>query len=320
VLVALRLRPEIAALTTLAWAALAASCDIFHTTTWQTRCEADPGSCPAAAGGAGGDGVASSQADGSGAGGSPPSGTGAASSVGPGGGGCPSSAEDCGTAADDDCDGLPNEDCGLILYLAFDEGAGTMLVDSSGNAHHGTHDALYVPGQKGTALEFDGARSGIVPGSPTFTWGAANEDFTVVYWIRLLAPPPGVWRSILHKGATDCGVGDRTSAHFLYPDSQSIHSAISTTFVASCNQEVINTPELPVGSWVQVASVKQGSTHTMYLNGEVVGSAAIQPVVANQVDLHLGKDPWYVGFIGNLDELQVYARALGQPELAALAL
>ena len=299
-----------------------ASCDLFHNTDWQNLCEADPFSCPLQ-GGASGQGGEPSSGSGGGATGATGSATGGSGpSSGPGSGGACPSVEDCATPGDDDCDGSANEECDLVLYLAFDEGSGTTAMDSSGNGHHGTHDAPYVPGKKGTALAFDGARMVTVPADAGFTWGAANANFTISYWLRLLAPPPGQWRGLFHKGDSDCGPGDRTSAQFIAPMEQTIHAALSTTYVdpnGNCSQEVLNTPALPEGTWVHFASVKEGDSNRIYLDGVLAVSSTIQPVIANQAPLYLGKDPWYLGMTGELDEVQVYGRALSETEVAELA-
>ena len=47
----------------------------------------------------------------------------------------------------------------LVGYWNFDEGAGTVAVDSSGYGNDGTlnGDPQWVPGQLGSALDFDGS-------------------------------------------------------------------------------------------------------------------------------------------------------------------
>lgn len=62
----------------------------------------------------------------------------------------------------------------------FDEGSGTVALDSSGSGHNGTHNATYVPGVNGTALYFDGTSH--VEGAGITA--SANQGATITVWVK----------------------------------------------------------------------------------------------------------------------------------------
>jgi Concanavalin A-like lectin/glucanases superfamily len=223
---------------------------------------------------------------------------------------------DCTTPAAPFCDPTTNT-CSYrkpVAIYHFDEGTGTTFLDATPNHLDGTHNAAYVAGKKGNALQFNGTNIGTVPGSSLLTWGNSNEDFSVVYWINV-ASASTTYQFVVHHGSTDCSTGDRTSAHFLQPSGQVLNVQASTTM--SCNEGVT----VPVfdNTWVHIAQVKAGSQHLVYVNGTPAPGVAINPTVGNMGPLYVGKDPWYGGLIGAIDELAIYRGALTASDVQALA-
>jgi len=71
-------------------------------------------------------------------------------------------------------------DTGLVGWWKFDDGAGTVAKDSSGNGYHGTvYDAVWVDGYLGGALEFAGAEYVDVPPE---SWSTVVTQATVCFW------------------------------------------------------------------------------------------------------------------------------------------
>jgi hypothetical protein len=70
--------------------------------------------------------------------------------------------------------------------------------------------------------------------------------------------------------------------------------------------------------WQQVVAVKEGSTMRLYLNGNLTGSVEDPTTLARGLYLEIGQ---LIGghdklpFIGQLDELSVYNRALSEREI-----
>ena len=95
----------------------------------------------------------------------------------------------------------------------------------------------------------------------------------------------------------------------------SLCNAVSTTVNAN---DFGCTPTFPaLGTWVHVAAVKRGSVLTTYLDGVAAAEQALGgPSVGNAGPLYLGKDPWYPGLNGLLDEVRIYRTALSQAQVA----
>lgn len=208
----------------------------------------------------------------------------------------------------------------LIAYYAFDEGAGAAIVDSSHNGNDGTHNAAYVAGKKGTALAFNGATGAKVIGNAAFTWGAANADYTVEYWIYLLGTN-GNWVSPFHKsdvtGDNCCAGTLRTPAQFFFPGSLSIAPVMGT--VADGNHYwVAGTPAFALNQWVHFADVHKGTQQLIYMDGVLVVTDDLgSDTVGGQGVLYLGYDTFYAGLNGYMDEVRILGRALAVEEIQA---
>jgi hypothetical protein len=80
---------------------------------------------------------------------------------------------------------IPITDPNLLCWWTFDEGAGTIAVDSSGHDHHGTfadNTPQWVPGIAGGALEFDGDGDHIIDTDGDYINGLTA--LTVMVWIK----------------------------------------------------------------------------------------------------------------------------------------
>jgi len=210
---------------------------------------------------------------------------------------------------------------GLVAYYPFDEGAGTTILDATGNGNDGTHDAVYVPGVSGTALQFSGTTGAIIVGNAAFTWGAANADYTVDYWVQVTAIDPKNWMSPFHKsdvgGGDCCADYERSPAQFFYPNSLDLYVVMATS--SDGNYYPANYPQLTLNTWTHFAEVHSGGTMLIYVNGAQVGATASLPsaTVGGQGTLYLGNDTFYDGLQGIMDEVRVYDFALTPAEIMA---
>jgi hypothetical protein len=220
-------------------------------------------------------------------------------------------AKNCG-ACGNACNGMScaSGACGLIAWYTFDEGAGNVISDVTGNGNNGTHNAAYGMGRKGSALSFDGSSMGIIP-QGKLKWGDKNADYTVEYWILVTAGANGKWRNVIHHGMVDL---DRTSAHFIGPGDNTFYPMVSTVNNPSM---YFVTAQLPVNVWTHIADVKQGNTWSHYRSGVLLNTTQISDTVGNSGPLYIGNDPWYSGLVGMLDEVRIYGRALSQKEILA---
>ncbi|MEW6513263.1 MAG: DUF6701 domain-containing protein [Pseudomonadota bacterium] len=209
--------------------------------------------------------------------------------------------------------------CGPIAEYRFDEGgwngaAGEIIDSVGGNNGQAVSGATTVSGKLCNAGSFAANNSyALVNNVPAIRVGNSGADFSVTYWIRHANTFTGAWRSLIHKGSTD---NERTFAMWMYPSSNQMHARISTT---SNWNEGINTTSanLPLNTWTHVAYVSSGGILRVYLNGVLDSTQDYAgDSVSNNGPLYLGKDPWYPGFGGELDEFKIFDSALSATDIA----
>jgi len=209
-------------------------------------------------------------------------------------------------------------DAHQVAWWRFDEADGTAARDSAGQNLHGALRGApkRTPGRMGNALSLDGENDFVeVPQAKALDVGAGGTDFAVTFWLFLRRDATGQWRNIMHKGTRD---EERTFALWLYPDRNAIHFRISTDANGNEGGDSASTVEL--NAWTHVAYVKEGKSLKLYLNGKLDAEVALAgTVVANTGSLYLGKDPWYGGIDGALDDVRVYSAALAPAKIEMLA-
>ncbi|MGH8512218.1 MAG: LamG domain-containing protein [Gammaproteobacteria bacterium] len=208
---------------------------------------------------------------------------------------------------------------GLIAYWRCDEGSGDTLSDSADGANHGTlvNDPVWVKkGKLGGALRFDGSNYVQIPNAKVLELGSNGADFSVTFWMNLRQGWTGTWRSIMHKGNADT---ERTFAMWMNPANNSVHYRISTD--ADPNEGgYASVSQIDMNSWTHIAYVKKGKELQLYIDGNLDPEAPkVGNSMSNKGSLYLGKDPWWPGMNGSLDDIRIYDRALPPEVLRVLA-
>ncbi len=198
---------------------------------------------------------------------------------------------------------------GLVAYYALEEN----VEDSSGNENHGTvvGGPVYVEGQVGSALEFDGTGAQYVD-LGTLNPSAATGQLSLSLWVH--------WNGL--NGQYQGLIGKRDS--WAANDMMWQIEANIDTGVIRFQREGLDLPAdsaLPVGEWTHVAVAFDGARATMYFDGAVVGegdfSLGTDPGAATQFGAAVvgGGNP----FNGALDEIRIYDRVLSSFEIRYLA-
>jgi hypothetical protein len=207
----------------------------------------------------------------------------------------------------------------LGAFWHLDESSGTVALDSSGNANHGTIDgAAHVAGKFGNALAFDGIDDKVlIPESASLKPAAV----TVEGWVRS-STSPGPVRYIVAQGARTC----EAASYGLYTGA----GGGLAFYVSTDNATLFSvSPEAPAtvwdGSWHHVAGTYDGAAVRLYVDGVQVGTGTPTTIsigygLPNPNGL-LGSfggtcDP-ELAYRGNLDEPRVWQRALSGQEIAA---
>ncbi|MFB9966496.1 LamG domain-containing protein, partial [Sinosporangium siamense] len=185
----------------------------------------------------------------------------------------------------------------------LEEGTGTTVADSSGNANGGAaHGTSWVTGKYGNALSFDGIDAWVtVPHSPSLR---LTNGMTLSAWVK----PTGVggYRTVVMKDHTN------GSAYGLYSSNgDAVPSAWMLKPDAASHNIVNGTSPLPVDTWSHIAITYDGTDAHLYVDGTQTTTI---PMTGSLIDdngsLHLGGNTkWGEYFAGVIDEVRVYNRA-----------
>ncbi len=213
---------------------------------------------------------------------------------------------------------IPNTDS-AIAYWNFEDAAGTVLKDVSGNGNDGTitNGGGWGDGVKGKALYFTGSTKISVPGNAYL--GAANYAWSA--WIKLAAVGDQTLMTVQHASGWPyrrLWIAASQSAGVtrgnLFFDFENVSS--------SSGAEVFSASALVESGWRHIAVSHNNGTMSFYFDGVLnkTQGFSVGPVAST--------DPFFLGagsiangvggFTGWMDEVRIYARALGAPEIAAI--
>jgi hypothetical protein len=201
---------------------------------------------------------------------------------------------------------------GLVLWLKFDEGSGSIAYDSSGNNNHGTlvNGPVWVSGRIGNALKFDGVDDYVnVPNSPLLN---PTNEVTIAAWVKLDSTVSD-WVPISHKGDYP-----RTWWFGFTPNSATqIHWSNQgpTTWGIYFNiPSVLNTWRLIVVTY------KNGEGRRGYVDGYLITSETSSGTLqASSASVVFGRRPGIWGTLnGTLDDVRIYNRSLYEEEIRDL--
>ena len=206
---------------------------------------------------------------------------------------------------------------GLCGYWRFDEGAGDVARDCSGHSNHADVAAEWAEGGFGRALRLTGKRgaNAFVEDDPSLRFG--TSDFTIMCWVcptslespktfrRLMDKPgfPETWWDIdIHQdGRVEMEMADESRAS-------------GTT---------VSKGAIPLKAWTHVAIVVDRANREVcyYFNGRLDSECPIPEAFTGALDVR-GRDLFigsgYLPFIGLLDEVRVYKRAVTAGEIMAI--
>ena len=207
---------------------------------------------------------------------------------------------------------------GLVGWWKLD-GAGSSVVDSSGNGRHGTRigNPALTTGIIGGAFEFD-ASNRYVNLAPHLASFRNLTQGSIATWFQTTT---GSERAIF--AAADSGDPDRDLR--LYIDDGKLKYKVRGD-IGSPESSVASPQNVNDGQWHHAAiTVDAAMNATLYLDGEIVATG-IRPFfsglfnidvlrIGQTVNSNIFANP----FRGKVDDLRVYQRVLGQDEVASLA-
>lgn len=218
-----------------------------------------------------------------------------------------------GPAAAQECVRPP---AGLVSWWPGDGNADDIQGGNDGVLMNG---AGFAPGMVGQAFRLDGVDDHVLIGNPE---SLKLQDFTLGAWVKpdrlSVSFPPGDIAILQYGrggyGILLCTVSGQSSCNPVR------NGSISLTKVDFSNVSVSNFPDT---DWHHVAVTKSGSAVVMYLDGVASLAPSYDPGFFFSSSLAIGirtDVPSARGsaFRGLIDEVEVYDRALGAPEIQAV--
>ncbi len=190
-------------------------------------------------------------------------------------------------------------------------GAWPLDGDASGGHLEGKAKFVDSPFGKAASLGGDGD-SVVIPRQDSMNVGSG--DFTVAAWIH----PEQLRRS----GIVALGSYGAHGWHLSMPDNKGV-LRLETTGPDSQENGTVSTPAGVIRAkvWQHVAAaVQRGKETRLYINGHPAAKGEIGTANLDnpKVDLHLGRISDAQQFHGELDEVRLYRRALGEEEIQGL--
>jgi hypothetical protein len=208
---------------------------------------------------------------------------------------------------------------GPVGHWEFDDGEGTIAVDSSGNGLDGIlmGDPQWSAGIIGGALDFDGDGDYVDCGND------ASLDITgpisIALWIRPDADDPeGQATTTAPMAKAMAGMSPSWSYQVRYGWG-SPQPYMAFTFNSSPRAWVYVGKNLERYEWCHIACSHDGTTLKCYLNGEETDSTPMGAITSSETPVLIGSDGWACDWIGAIDEVAIYDRALSADEILELA-
>jgi hypothetical protein len=204
-----------------------------------------------------------------------------------------------------------------LVYYRLDETGGTTAADSSGHGYTGTYTARATLNQPGATSDGDGAISvsgQAVSGGAATALPSGTAARSVEVWFKTTAPPSSPYGSALVSWGTET-----TTQMFALK----VYSATQMKLTNWTNAYLFAVPagaNTLDGQWHDVVATYNGSTATIYYDGQSLGTQAVNfNTVDSAIGLVLGAQTGQndTPFVGALDEVAVYNTVLSATQVQA---
>jgi hypothetical protein len=215
----------------------------------------------------------------------------------------------------------PKTEPSVVLYFSFDEGAGTVAEDLSGNGNTGMiENATWAEGRHGMSLEFNGddtmvevaaaASLDLQLGMTTAAWFFKTENLVANQGETLISKKQGGGYCLEVSGWEN-----------RFPNKLSTENRISGTYHPVGSEE-----DVPLGEWVHAAATYDETTVRLYMNGVLVNEEEWPGAIdLNDGNVYIGAesdgqqpDATHGRFLGRIDEVVVANRPFSAAEIGEL--
>ena len=151
-----------------------------------------------------------------------------------------------------------------VAVWLFEEGAGKVVKDASGNGHDGEFagSPKWVKGKFGTGLEFPGDGGGYVVVDSTKK--LELETLSIEAWVKV-EESTGKWQGIVCKQQAGCT--NRNYGIWVHVDKSVLHSEIGAN--GACGFSMDATTDITDNKWHHLAFTYDGKMGRGYVDGEL---------------------------------------------------
>lgn len=207
---------------------------------------------------------------------------------------------------------------GLLARWTFDEGSGADVLDCTRFHHDGRVDGgMWTAGERDGGMAFDGGWVGF--GNPADL--QLTGPLSACAWVLLTtAPRPEPARGyVVSKMANPVVAGWRVA---VAPGLPTTTGSVSANVPFDGGQGVTRGGTLPIGAWTHICMVYQSTAQVIYVGGAEVArdDTPFPKITVSNDELRIGtRADGTNPFIGVVDDVRLYSRALTPIEIAALA-
>ena len=206
----------------------------------------------------------------------------------------------------------PTPGTGLVAAYGFDEGSGTAVTDASGFGNTGTVSGTSwtSQGRFGNALTFNGSSWVTVNDSDSLD---LTSGMTIEAWVYPTVNPP-TWTTVIIKEQPEIS----NLVYGLFATSP-FDRPLVDVFTTSVH-ELYGPSTVPLNTWTHLVGTYDAvGGQSMYVNGVQVAhvSTTGNMVTSTGVFRMGGNSIFGEYFVGTIDEVRVYNRALSQTEIQA---
>lgn len=203
---------------------------------------------------------------------------------------------------------------GLVIYLPFDEGDGDIAKDLSGNGNDATISAAeWAEGKYGKAIAtaVGGTNCVRVPHSESLM---IEGEITIMVWLKTTEYNKDLVAQVLGKGAN---TDQESTSYSLYLDQGFIGASFGSDQGKQSHKSLLGRVKL--NEWTHVAVTLDANVWTAYVNGKkgetketgykFMGTNALP------IDIACPAERANYSYIGAIDEVYIYRRALSEAEV-----
>jgi hypothetical protein len=209
---------------------------------------------------------------------------------------------------------------GLVLAYGFNTGSGNFAYDSSGQQNIGTISGATwtTSGKFGNALSFNGSTSKVTVGDASCFH--LTTGITLEAWVYLTGFPSDL-ETILCKQSKSL---TPSYTFYITPHGTAQNDSLKPELPLGLNTGNVwctSSTRISLNTWTHVAATFDGSTCKIYVNGNLTGQLAATGSinVTDDVIMVGANNGEGMGegerFLGRMDELRIYNRALSQAEI-----